>query len=32
MIKEAEIKEHFKKGDTYLDLIQYHLTREEYKN
>ncbi|AFM05252.1 acetyltransferase, ribosomal protein N-acetylase [Bernardetia litoralis DSM 6794] len=32
MIKEAEIKEHFKKGDIYLDIIQYRLTRKEYKN
>ncbi len=32
MIKEAEIKEHFKKGDKYLDVIQYRLTREEYQN
>lgn len=32
MIKEGEIKDHFKKGDTYLDIIQYRLTREEYKN
>lgn len=32
MIKEAEIKEHFKKGDSYLDIIQYRLTKEEYKN
>jgi RimJ/RimL family protein N-acetyltransferase len=32
MIKEAEIKEHFKKGDNYLDIIQYRLTKEEYKN
>jgi RimJ/RimL family protein N-acetyltransferase len=32
MLKEAEIKDHFKKGDTYLDIIQYRLTREEYKN
>lgn len=31
MIKEAEIKDHFKKGDKYLDVIQYRLTREEYK-
>ncbi|WP_338792641.1 GNAT family N-acetyltransferase [Bernardetia sp. MNP-M8] len=31
MIKEAEIKEHFKKGDTYLDIIQYRLTRKEYQ-
>ena len=31
MIKEAEIKEHFKKGDTYLDIIQYRLTRREYQ-
>ncbi|WP_375561603.1 GNAT family N-acetyltransferase [Bernardetia sp. OM2101] len=32
MVKEAEIKEHFKKGDTYLDIIQYRLTQKEYKN
>ena len=32
MIKEAEIKDHFKKGDKYLDIIQYRLTKEEYKN
>lgn len=32
MIKEAEIKEHFKKGDSYLDIIQYRLTEQEYKN
>ena len=32
MVKEAEIKEHFKKGENYLDITQYRLTREEYKN
>jgi len=32
MIKEAEIKEYFKKGSEYLDVIQYGLTRKEYEN
>lgn len=32
MIKEAELKEHFKKSNQYLDVIQYRLTREEYQN
>ena len=32
MIKEAQIKEHFKKGEKYLDVIQYRLTREEYRD
>ncbi len=31
MIKEAQIKEHFKKGNTYLDIIQYRLTQKEYR-
>ena len=30
MIKEAHIKDHYKKGDKYLDIFQYRLTREEY--
>lgn len=31
MIKEGELKQHVKKGDQYLDLIQYRLTREEFE-
>ena len=30
MIKEAELKEHIKKGNDYKDLIQYRLTSTEY--
>ena len=32
MIKEAELKEHVKKGDQYKSLIQYRLTKTEYDN
>lgn len=32
MIKEGELKDHTKKGDIYRSLIQYRLTKEEYKN
>ncbi|WP_338768336.1 GNAT family protein [Bernardetia sp. ABR2-2B] len=31
MIREAHLKDHYKKGDKYLDVIQYRLTREEYQ-
>lgn len=31
MVKEGEMKEHVKKGDTYLDLIQYGMTLDMYK-
>ncbi|WP_291725805.1 GNAT family N-acetyltransferase [Bernardetia sp.] len=31
MIKEAYIKDHYKKGDEYMDVIQYRLTKEEYQ-
>lgn len=31
MIREAELKEHYKKGDTYLSLVQYRLTRSEFE-
>ena len=30
MLKEAELKEHIKKGNDYEDLIQFRLTRTEY--
>lgn len=30
MIKEAEMKEHYKIGSAYRDVIQYRLTKEEY--
>jgi len=32
MIKEGELKDHTKKGDSYRSLIQYRLIREEYFN
>ncbi len=32
MVKEAEMLEHVRKGDKYLSLIQYRLTRKEYNN
>ena len=32
MIKEAELKEHYKKGDEYKSVIQLRLTRKEYEN
>ena len=32
MIKEAELKDHTKKGEIYRSLIQYRLTLEEFKN
>lgn len=31
MIKEAELKEHIKKGNLYHTLIQYRLTKSEYE-
>ncbi|HHG86502.1 MAG TPA: N-acetyltransferase [Bacteroidetes bacterium] len=30
MLKEAELKDHYRNGDTYLSVIQYRLTREEF--
>ena len=30
MIKEGELKEHYKKGDEYRSVIQYRLTKGEY--
>lgn len=30
MIKEGEFQDHYKKGDKYLSVIQYRLTRAEY--
>ena len=30
MIKEGEMVEHVKKGEQYLDIVLYRLTREEY--
>ncbi|MDZ7693856.1 MAG: GNAT family protein [Balneolaceae bacterium] len=30
MVKEGELKDHIKKGDKYLSLIQYRLTRDEF--
>lgn len=32
MIKEAELKEHYKKDGEYKSVIQLRLTREEYEN
>lgn len=32
MITEAELKDHIKKGDRFLSLVQYRLTNEEYLN
>lgn len=32
MIKEAQLKEHVKKDNEYLSVIQYRLTRKEYSN
>lgn len=32
MIKEGVLKDHFKKGDTYLSVVQYRLTKAEYLN
>jgi RimJ/RimL family protein N-acetyltransferase len=32
MIKEGELKDHTKKGDSYRSLIQYRLTQIEFKN
>lgn len=32
MIKEGELKEHTKKGESYKNLIQYRLTYKEFKN
>ncbi len=32
MIKEAELKDHTKKGDLYKSLIQYRLTRAEFES
>jgi ribosomal-protein-alanine N-acetyltransferase len=31
MIKEAEMKEHYKINDTYKNVIQYRLTKKEYE-
>lgn len=31
MIKEAELKEHYKVGEVYRDVIQYRITRSEYE-
>jgi ribosomal-protein-alanine N-acetyltransferase len=31
MIKEAEMKEHYKINEAYKDVIQYRLTRKEYQ-
>lgn len=31
MIKEAELKEHIKKSDTFITLVQYRLTKSEYE-
>lgn len=31
MIKEAELKEHYKVNNAYRDVIRYRLTRKEYK-
>jgi [ribosomal protein S5]-alanine N-acetyltransferase len=31
MIKEGELVQHVKKGDRYLDLVQYRMTRDEFK-
>ncbi len=31
MIKEAEMKEHYKINDTYKNVIQYRLTKREYE-
>lgn len=31
MIKEAEMKEHYKIDDVYKDVIQYRLTKKEYE-
>lgn len=32
MIKEAEMKAHYKIGEEYRDVVQYRLTKEEYEN
>lgn len=32
MIKEAELKDHTKKGDFYQSIIQYRLTNSEFQN
>ena len=32
MIKEAEMKEHYKINDSYRDVFQYRLTKKEYKD
>lgn len=31
MIKEGVLKDHFKKGKTYLSIVQYRLTRSEFE-
>lgn len=32
MIKEGELKDHTKKGETYRSLVQYRLTRSEFES
>ncbi len=32
MIKEGELKDHTKKGDSFRSVIQYRLTKEEFEN
>ena len=32
MIKEGELKEHYKKGNEYRSVLQYRLTKGEYEN
>jgi RimJ/RimL family protein N-acetyltransferase len=32
MIKEGDLVGHYRKGDRYLDVAQYRLTREEYQH
>ncbi len=31
MVKEADLLQHVKKGDKYLDIVQYRLTRKEFE-
>ena len=30
MIKEGELKDHMKKGERYISIMQYRLTKEEF--
>jgi len=32
MIREAKLTDHIKKGDEYFDVIQYRMTKKEFKD